>query len=158
MKITRLFITVATAGSLCGTINPVMAQQERDVIEVMKSQIATQRQALVVENLQLTAEESEAFWPVYRKYAAERDGLVDRRITLLKEFRDNFDGLSDDEAKTLLDDFMKLQDDILRLQKKYLSNFRKVLSEKKTLRYFQIENKMDTTIEYDLAQVVPLAE
>lgn len=67
MKITRLFITVATAGSLCGTINPVMAQQERDVIEVMKSQIATQRQALVVENLQLTAEESEAFWPVYRK-------------------------------------------------------------------------------------------
>lgn len=58
----------------------------------------------------------------------------------------------------MLDDFMKLQDDILRLQKKYLSNFRKVLSEKKTLRYFQIENKMDTIIEYDLAQVVPLAE
>ena len=62
------------------------------------------------------------------------------------------------QARTMLDDYIQLQDDFVRLRKKYLSNFRRVLSEKKTLRYFQIENKMDTIIDYDLAQIVPLAE
>ena len=37
---------------------PAAAQQERDVIELIKSQVATQRQALVAENLNLTAEQS----------------------------------------------------------------------------------------------------
>jgi hypothetical protein len=154
----RIIAVIGITVMIFGAMDTVMAQQERDVIEVMKSQIATQRQALVAENLQLTAEESDVFWPVYRKYMAERDELVDRRVDVLKEFRDNFDGLGDDQAKTLLDDFMQLQGDILRVQKKYVGKFRRVLTEKKTLRYFQIENKMDAIIDYDLAQVVPLAE
>ena len=136
----------------------LMAQQEGDDIEGVKSQIQTNRQALVAENLMLSESESEVFWPVYREFHSERDALVDRRIKLLREFRDNFDGLSDEQATQMLDDYFVLQDDFLALRKKFLRNFRRVLSDKTTLRYYQIENKMDSIIEYELSQVVPLAQ
>jgi len=137
---------------------PAQAQQERDVIELIKSQISTQRQALVAENVSLTAEQSEVFWPLYREFQAKRGPLTDRRIELMKEFRDNFDGLNDEQAGEIIDGWLKLQDDILKLRKQYVKKFRKILPEKTTLRYFQVENKLDTIIDYDLSRVIPLAE
>ncbi len=137
---------------------PSFAQQERDAIEVLRAQIQSNRQALVAENLGLTSEESARFWPVYREFQAERNKLVDRRVELLIRFRDNFDSLTDEQAKQLLGDYLKLADDRNKLLRKYARIFAKVLPQKKVLRYFQIENKIDTIIDFDLSKVVPLAE
>jgi hypothetical protein len=158
MQLKYAFYALFSITLLSGAFSPVMAEQERDVIELIKTQVGTQRQALVAENLQLTEEESTSFWPVYRSFHSERDKLVDRRIKLLMEFRDNFDGLSEEQSKKLLDDYIALQGEQLALRKKWVKNFRAVLSEKTTLRYFQIENKLDAIIDFDLAQVVPLAQ
>jgi hypothetical protein len=158
MKIKSAVYAVFFTTLLLGAFAPAVAQQERDVIEMIKTQVGTQRQALVAENLQLTEEESKAFWPVYRSFHIERDKLVDRRIQLLMEFRDNFDGLTEEQSKKMLDDYIVLQDEQLKLRKKWVKNFRAVLSEKTTLRYFQIENKLDAIIDFDLAQMVPLAQ
>ena len=132
--------------------------QERDMIEVITQQVSANREALVAENLNLSEEESEAFWPVYRRFQNERASLVDRRIEILTQFRDNFETLDDATAKQLLSDALKLEDDKLKLREKFLRDFRKALPDKKVLRYLQIENKIDTIIDYDLAQIVPLAE
>ena len=158
MKFKYALFAIFSIALFSGAFSPVMAQQERDVIELIKTQVGTQRQALVAENLQLTEEESAVFWPVYRSFHSERDKLVDRRIKLLMEFRDNFDGLSEEQSKKLLDDYFSLQDELLTLRKKWLKNFRGVLSEKTTLRYFQIENKLDAIVDFELAEVVPLAQ
>lgn len=132
--------------------------QERDMIEVIRQQVSANREALVAENLDLTEDESENFWPVYRRFQNERAVLVDRRIEILTQFRDNFETLDDATSKQLLDDALRLEDDKLKLREKFLRDFRRVLPEKKVLRYLQIESKIDTIIDYDLAQVVPLAE
>jgi len=137
---------------------PAQAQQERDVIELIKSQISTQRQALVAENLNLTEAQTDAFWPLYREFQSKRGPLIDRRIKLLQDFRDNFDGLTDEQSGDIIDRWLKLEDDIVKLRKQYVKKFRKILPEKATLRYFQVENKLDTIIDYDLARVTPLAE
>ncbi len=75
--------------------------QEQDMIEVIRGQITADREALVAENLNLTAEESEAFWPVYRRFQNERSALVDRRIKILTEFRDNFETLDDESCQAV---------------------------------------------------------
>lgn len=156
MRSRNIFASATVLTLLCTT--GLMAQQERDEIEAVKSQIQTNRQALVAENLMLSASESEVFWPVYRDFHSERDALVDRRLKLLREFRDNFDGLGNEQATRMLNDYFALEDDFLTLRKQYLQKFRQVLSDKTTLRYYQIENKMDSIIEYELSQVVPLAQ
>ena len=126
-------------------------------MELMLAQIRTNRQAIVTENLALTAGESAVFWPLYRQFQNDRASMVDRTMKMLTEFRDNFDGLSEEQAKALVDEYFKIQKEETRLNEKYLREFRKILSQKKTLRYFQIENKLDAIIDYDLSQVIPLA-
>ncbi len=155
-RITTALVFLA-AVVLAGYAAETFAQQERDEIELMLAQIRTNRQAIVTENLGLTAEESAVFWPLYRQFQNDRALMVDRTMKMLTEFRDNFDGLSEEQAKTLVDEYFKIQKEELRLNEKYLREFRKILSQKKTLRYFQIENKLDAIIDYDLSQVIPLA-
>lgn len=158
MKPTTPSTALAAVATVALLLVPAHAQQERDIIELIKSQLATNRQALVAENLKLSQTESEIFWPLYREFQAKREPLINRRIDLLREFRDNFDGLTDDQAAELIDGWLALDGDIVKLRRQYVQKFRKALPEKLTLRYFQIENKLDTIINYDLAQVVPLAE
>ena len=157
MKLITTTLVLLSATVLAGFASDAFAQQERDEIELMLAQIRTNRQAIVTENLALTAEESAVFWPLYRQFQNDRASMVDRTMKMLTDFRDNFDGLSEAQAKVLVDEYFKIQKEELRLNEKYLREFRKILSQKKTLRYFQIENKLDAIIDYDLSQVIPLA-
>ena len=158
MTFPRIFsILFITAVIFCAP-GTVLAQTEADVIAAVRAQIGANRQELVALNLNLTEQESGAFWPVYREFHNERGTLMDRRMTILQNFRDNFDGLTNEQSKQILEDYFSLQEDLLKLQKKYVKKFRKALSDKRTLRFFQIENKLDAIIEAELAQIVPLAE
>ena len=134
------------------------AQQDRDEMEVMRSQIATKRQALVAENLQLSEAESEKFWPVYRDFQYERAPLIDRRLENIKSFRDNYETMTDDQARSIVDAVVKYEEDMLKLTRKFIREFRKVLPERKVMRYLQIERKLDAVIDFDLARVIPLTE
>jgi hypothetical protein len=44
------------------------AQSEQDQIEVARSVIRVDRQAAIASTMQLTDEEAERFWPLYRQY------------------------------------------------------------------------------------------
>ena len=158
MMLRKIVAGIVAGLSLVVLSAPVAAQQERDVIELVRAQVATNRQALVAENLGLTAEQSEVFWPMYRKFQSERATLVDQRVRILTEFRDNFDSLSNEMARRLLDDYLSYEQEMMKLTRKYIREFRKILDDKMVLRYMQIEGKIDTIIDYDLSQVVPLAE
>jgi len=158
MAFTRILSILFAAAVILGSSGDVLAQTEADTIVAVRAQLGANRQALVAENLKLTEEESDGFWSLYREFHNERDTLMDRRVTLLRDFRDNFDDLTNEQSKQIIDDYFKLQEDLLKLRKKYAKQFRKVLSDKRTLRYFQIENMIDTIIDFELVQMVPLAE
>jgi len=65
-------------------------------------------------------------------------------------------GITADKAEEILKDAIKLEKDIVKLKSKYRSKFVKVLLPRAALRYYQIENKIDTIINYDIAMIVPL--
>jgi len=134
----------------------VAAQQERDQIEVLRSQVKTDRQAVVALNMDLSEKQSEAFWPVYREYHEKRDELADRRVNMLMEFRDNQVGMTAAQAQQILKDAIDLEDKLNDLKHNYRADFEKVLGPRHALRYYQIENKLDAAINYELASVVPL--
>jgi len=135
---------------------PASAQQERDEIEILRTQISADRQALVAENMNLSEAQSANFWPLYREYHLKKDTLMDRRVKILTEFRDDYMGMTAEQAEQILIDALKLEKDMLKLKDSYRKKFLKVLAPRATLRYYQIENKLDTVINYTLAGVVPL--
>ena len=120
------------------------------------SQVQAERQQIVAENLPLTAEQAPAFGKPTVSIPTNEPKLVQSEGQLMLEFINNFDNLSQQQAKSLVDDFLKVENGYLKLKKKYLSRYRKVLSETQTFRYFQIEAKMDDVLAYEMSQLIPL--
>ena len=135
-----------------------MLQRKNLQKDLVKEKVRTDKKLFIATNMELTESEAKAFWPVYEANQAELDKLRDREIKLIAEFADNYETMSDDVAKNLLDDSLSINSDHLKLRQSYLSKFRGVLPDKKVARYYQLESKINAVLEYEMAKRIPLVQ
>lgn len=136
--------------------SPALAQQVRDKVELTRSVIAAERKLIVASNLGLSEQQSEAFWPVYNDFQEALRKVNDRRANLIMELAKNFDTLSGDKAQAMLKEALDIEAERTKLKRKSIGKFNKVLPAKTVVRYFQIENRLDSVINYELAESIPL--
>lgn len=136
-------------------VNPAFADLD-GAFEQARTVIQTNRKLLLMTELQLTPAENDAFWKVYDEYAADLKKVGDLRIKVITDYAANYDQLSDDVAKKLVDDGLKYQSDLVNLRKSYLRKFRKVLPATKVARFYQVENKLDAIMNFVLAREIPI--
>jgi hypothetical protein len=127
-------------------------------VEVSRAQIQAERQAIVNRAMELTDSESTAFWPLYREYRTKMAEVTDKQVATIKEYAAAFNSMTDKEADRLMSNYMDYQKDKLNLERDYVKKFKKILPTRKVARYFQLEHKLDSIIEYDLAKSIPLLE
>ena len=137
-----------------GTVSS--AQEINDEIELTRSIIETQRQAIVTAAMELTGAQSEAFWPLYHEYREAMGRVEDRSVSLIDSYSESFDTLTDETALAMLKEFISIRQAELDVTRKYLNRFQKILPANKVARFFQLENKLDTVIEFELASEIPL--
>lgn len=136
---------------------PAYAQNANQA-QAVRADLQAERTKIVAANLTLTEAEAAKFWPVYNEYRVEHSKLDDRGIALLEDFAANYEQLTEDKAKDLLERQLKLEDDRTKLRRSYAAKFQKVISPKKVARYYQIERKLDAAVAFEAAQSIPLAQ
>ena len=139
---------------------PCLAQgtgNVHDQIELTRAEVRANRQDIVRRLMDLTEEQSQAFWPVYRSYQEETAKLGDQRVVLIETYLKNAATLTDEQAKELLDQSFKLREKQLALQKKYVGKFQKVIPGVKVARLYQIESVLDAVINANLHAELPMA-
>jgi hypothetical protein len=109
--------------------------QSPEEIELARTIAETEKKVVVAKNMGLTDAESEAFRPVYNNYQTDVRKLNDRTFK-----------------------FLEIQSGRVKLKKSYVKKFGKVLPAKKLMRYYQVENKIEAMINFDLVQQIPLAQ
>ena len=135
--------------------------QDYDVdayLEMLRSDVKTEKIAIITEVMDFTEEESSAFWPEYRKYEFDLAKITDQRIALIKDFAAHYDKMTDEKAKELIDTSIKLQEKRLDLKKKYFKSFQKVLPTIKAAKLIQLENQINLLIDLQIAAELPLIE
>ena len=140
---------------LAGLTAPAFAQGATD-IELTRAQIQTERQAILAKAMKFTEDESLAFWPAYRDYRMDMARLGDRLVKVITEFTSANAALSDEQANRLLDEFLDIKSKEVSVKKKYVGVFRKLLPAAKVTRFFQLENKLDAVVNFELAATIPL--
>jgi hypothetical protein len=141
--------------------------QAAEIAEDWKAELAATRElvkaervAVITEEMHFTAEENEAFWPLYEEY--HRDMLVvqDRHVQLVADFVGKYYDykLTDADAKQILSDYFVIKEDLRNVQKRYVSKFDKIMSSIKVMRFYQLENKISAEIDAALAVMIPLAD
>lgn len=139
---------------LTGAAAPAFAQN--DIVELMRSDLRTQKKALLTQAMSMTEDQSAAFWPVYNQYEAELITLTDARIALIKEYAANYDTMTDETAKGLVNRSFKWQEGRTKLLKKYYGKMEKALSPKLAARWVQAEHAIDSMIDLQVASELPL--
>ena len=136
---------------------PLWALQDEE-IELTRLAIQQQRNQLVSQFMELSSEEIPAFWSVYEKYRTQMAKIGDRTQKLIIDYAENQDTLSDQNALAMLDESLKIEEAKLELRRKYVQEFKKVLPPKKVVRFFQLDNKFDAMVNYNLAGSIPLVQ
>jgi len=131
-------------------------EKASDNMQVVIEKVRADKKLLVAENMQLTEPEAKAFWPVYKAYQDELFLLRTRAATLIKSYSDSYEAMTNERAKKLMDEYMTIESSGSKLRQSYVSKFRKVLPEVKVVRYYQIENKIQAALMYELASQIPL--
>jgi hypothetical protein len=150
-------LAIALTITFIGFAGSALAQdQPADNMEIVKEKISTDKKLFIATNMQLTESEAKAFWPVYEAYQAELGNLRDREIKLIEDFAANYETMSNDVAKNLLDNSLSIDLGHLKLRQSYLAKFRGVLQDTKVARYYQLESKIDAVLEFELARRIPL--
>jgi hypothetical protein len=152
-------LVIALAIALAVVAIPAVAQdQQADTMQMVRDKIRADKKLIIAENLPLTAAEAKAFWPVYDSYQQELSALNDRMIKLIKEYANNYQTMSDQTAKKLMDEYLAIEAARLKIRQAYVPRFRKVLREKQVARYYQLENKVQAAVSYELAAEIPLVK
>ncbi len=126
-------------------------------LQLTRAVIGAQRQALITRAMDLSVEEMQDFWPLYREYRLEAAALGDRLVTFILTYAEHYPNLTEAVADQLLTETIRVEQDRARLKAKYLPKFKQVLPARKVVRFYQLENKLDLAILAELAQEIPLA-
>jgi hypothetical protein len=134
-----------------------MGQTVTDDIQMARSALRADRTVVIAEGMQLTTEESTAFWPLYREYRAEMEKLGDGLVNLVLAYADVYPDIPEDRAAELLKQYLSLEKDWVTTRASHLRKMSKVLPKAKVLRLAQLENRLDLTLRLQMASVIPLA-
>ena len=79
--------------------------------------------AYITQNLDLSPQEAEKFWPVYNEHESKMKAI---NKSIKKRFK--IDEMSDSELEALLNNRLKAEEDKLALHRAYIQKYKKVIS------------------------------
>lgn len=159
---TRTTLLLAAAASLLAlpaqraAAQPADAQSTTSQIELLRGDLRADRKAAVAEVMQLTDAEGAGFWPLYHEYRADMDKLGDKLVELVLEYADAYPNVPEDRAKQLLKHYTALEKKLANERASYLKKFARIMPAAKTLRFAQVENRLDLALRLQLASAIPL--
>jgi hypothetical protein len=155
-------ISILVTALLLLAASPSPAQEKQPLvtreneIEAARKMMAQERKLVIAGELVLTPAESEAFWPIFNEYQAEVRKIGDARVALITEFAENYSSADDEFAERMLKESLDIETRELKLRKKYLKRFKQALPTLKVAKFYQVENKLNAVIDYQLAAQIPM--
>ena len=153
---TGIMILAALAAVMMMVGQGISGDKPSDNMQIVLEKVRADKKLFIAENMRLTESEAKAFWPVYDRYQDELFLLRASIAKLIKDYAESYENMANDRAKNLMDESMTIESLGVKLRQAYLPKFRKVLPEVKVARYYQIENKINAALMYELAVKIPL--
>ena len=149
-------LAIAFIVTLIFSVAPAVSQDKpANTMNLLREKLRADKKLFVAEVMQLTESEAKAFWPVYEDYQKDLGKLRAVLQRMIEEYANHYKDISNAAAKKLVDDYLSLEEERLKIMRSHLSRFRKAISEKKVALYYQLENKINAAINYEVAEAVP---
>jgi hypothetical protein len=138
---------------------PLMGQQTSETdLSLIRQALQSERRTLVAENMHLITEEEKIFWDIYDQYEIEHSAVLKQEISLLKNYLEKYETLSDEEAAKIMEQTFVLEGKDQKIRKKYYKRLKKHLSITHAVRFTQIERQLKTFMRVMIYQETPLLD
>lgn len=127
----------------------------RAYTELLRADVKVKRVAIITEIMQFDDTEAASFWPIFRAYDLELSKIGDGRISLIEDYIDNYENITDQKADQLMTQVFALEAQRAELKKKYFDKMKKTLSPVTAARFFQIENQIQHIIDLQISASLP---
>jgi hypothetical protein len=156
-----MLAAITTIGS-AQTAKPPAADP-RDVnlrayVELLRSDVRSQKVAILTELMDFTEAEDAAFWPIYRAYDVELSAINDDRVKLIAEYAKSYDAMTDAVAERIARGALDLEGRRHALKLKYFDRIKAALSPKQAARFLQVENQLLLIIDLQISAALPVVK
>ena len=125
-------------------------------VELLRSDLRTEKVAVLTELMQLTEAEDKAFWPIYRDFEHEQSRLNDERIAGIETYAKVYNQLTPATANELALKSLDLEARRAALKKTYYTKLAAAVSPKTAAKALQIENQIQLIIDLQVAASLPV--
>ena len=139
-----------------GVIVATPLHAQRNLMEMIRADVRAEAQQIMTLAMQLSNDQAESFFPIYREYDLERSRWGDRRLALIQAYAEQFEMMSDEASKALVDEWFVLHAERLRLYRTYHDLVAESLGASVAARFLQVENQIMLLIDIQIAQEIPL--
>ena len=153
MKLLSVLVLILSFSTVASAQTPL-----DDQIALARQSAHTDRKVILMGNVNFTSSESAEFWPAWKQYRAAMAANGDRRLALIKDFAEHYEGMTDQKANELMTDHFSIAMQDVVIMQNFAKNINKFLTAQKVMRVIQIENKLDAAIDLQLASEIPLAK
>ena len=143
------------------TALPQKETRERNLrayTELLRSDLRTQKVAVITEVMQFTEAEDAAFWPIYREYELDLSRLNDERLAVIETYAKSYDKLTDAIANDLMTRALALDSRGTTLKQKYFAKLKTAMSPLTAARVLQVENQIGLLLDLQIAASLPIAQ
>jgi hypothetical protein len=125
-------------------------------IHLLRSDLQAGKNKVIADTMQFTDAESTAFWPVYEDYWRDQQKIGDERLQVIKDYAKNYDSMTDDKARDMVQRMINVEDETLNLREDYWPKFMKALGAKRAAKFYQVDNRITLMVNLQLASAIPL--
>ena len=147
MKLITIFITIMVY---------TFSFAQEQYIELARSDFKTKKIAAITEAMMFSEEEAEIFWPLYRDYDYEFTKIGDQEISLIKDYAENFETLTDEKTIELMTKSFSIDNQLLDLHENYFKKISEALNPQLAARFMQIESQIQNFVQLSIASQIPL--
>ena len=126
--------------------------------ELLRSDVRTQKIAILTQLMGFTDTEDATFWPIYRAYDTEMSRLGDERVALLDDYARSFDAMTDETAERLATRALDLERRRQATLAACFDRVRQALSPRTALRFLQVEHQLLLLIDLQIASALPIID
>jgi len=132
------------------------AQSDVEEIDFLQSVIGAEKKSVVADFIKVDPAAQDEFWKLYDAYEAERKDLGKQRISLLKKYAEEYEGITPEMTDALLSKSQKIRNSSNKLLDSYHKKIRKVAGAKAAAQFYQLERYFQSAVNMELYNNIPL--
>jgi hypothetical protein len=150
-KLLFIFIALVVAGI-------VNAQSNKEEVDMIQSVFGMEKKSLVADFMSLDAAKADAFWKLYDEYEDQRKELGKKRIDLMEQYANNYNGMSSEVADKWMADVIKVSSSTDKLIVNYYKKIKKVTDPVTALKFYHVESYILNSIRQAITSELPFVK